>query len=194
MTRSVGVVCGVLVLLAGCGGDDSTPNASPAASSTVGAGSTTGSTVVDSTTIAPDVGSVASIEMAPCELVTSPEVAAATGLTVVAVDNDPVLPPNGCVFDVGVTAEVFVSIDDGQGRVTGAASMFEGYTAEIGSSAEPIPELGASAVYSSAFRTLAVEAGEGRFFAVGLSGGYPEELSEPLDALVALATAAIGRL
>ncbi len=60
--------------------------------------------------------------------------------------------------------------------------------------AELVADLGVAAVYSPSFRGLAVDAGDGRFVAVGLNGGYPEELAEPRDALVALASAAIARL
>ncbi len=132
------------------------------------------------------------MDVAPCDLVTAADVEAATGLTVVATDDDPILPSNGCVFDVGVSAEVFVSVDDGQGRSTGPAALFEAYLDTDG--AEMIPDLGTAAVYSSAYRTLVVDAGDGQFFAVGLSGGYPPELEADREILLALGLDALARL
>ena len=199
--RSLGVVCGLLVLSAGCGGDDTTADPPPAPV-TDGVSDSTGTTAElpvdttadEATTPEPEASSVLAVDVAPCDLVTSDEITAAIGLAVVAVDDDPVLPPNGCVIDVGVSATVFVSVDDGQGRAAGPAALFDGYTADVGESAELIADLGSAAVYSAQFRTLAVDAGAGRYFAVGLSGGYPDELAEPRNALVALATAAMARL
>lgn len=200
--RSLGVVCALLMLSAGCGGDDTTADSPPVrvadGASDLATGTASDSsleaTAGETTTPEVEASSVVVVDVAPCDLVTADEIAAAIGLAVVAVDDDPVLPPNGCVFDLGVSATVFVSVDDGQGRMTGPASLFDGYMADVGESAELISELGAAAVYSSQFRTLAVDAGAGRYFAVGLSGGYPGELAEPHDALVALATAAMARL
>ncbi len=60
-------------------------------------------------------------------------------------------------------------------------------------SAETVPDLGVAAVYSQAFRGLAVDAGSGRFIGLGVNGGYGE-LAEPRDVLIELAAAALGRL
>ena len=60
-------------------------------------------------------------------------------------------------------------------------------------SAELVPDLGAAAVYAPGFRGLAVDAGDGRFIALGVNGGYTE-LAEPLESLVELVAAALGRL
>jgi hypothetical protein len=90
--------------------------------------------------------------------------------------------------DTGVA--VFLSVEDGEGRTSGAASLFSAYSDEDG---EDVSGLGDAAVYSETFRTLAVDAGGGRFFAIGVNGGF-SELAEPRDALVELATVVLGRL
>jgi hypothetical protein len=183
--RKFVVICGFIVLAGGCGGDDATSDPPSAAVADT-----------DPEPAAPsDSDSVVAIELAPCDLVTSEDVAAVTGLTAVTTGADPVLGPNGCVFDVGLSADVFVSIDDGQGRMTSPAAMFGFYMDDVSDgAAQLIPELGSPAVYSSGFRALAVDAADGRFFAVGLSGGYPDEFAEPREILVTLAAAALERL
>lgn len=195
------VICGLLVLAGGCGGDDATSDP-PSTSDPPETSDPPAETVVD-TEPAPaasndsdnDSDTVVAIELAACELVTSDDVAAATGMTIVTAGADPALGPNGCVFDVGLSADVFVSIDDGQGRMTSPASMFGFYMEDISDgAAELVPELEQPAVYSPGFRGLAVDAGDGRFFAVGLSGAYPDELAEPREILMALAAAALERL
>ena len=124
-----------------------------------------------------------------CELVTVGDVEASTGLAIVSVDEDPMFPTNGCVFGFGLSADVFLA--------TGghAELMFTSYMDLVdGGTAELIPDIGVAAVYSSSYRGLAVDAGQGRFLAVGLNGGYPEELAEPRAALLALASAATAQL
>jgi hypothetical protein len=130
------------------------------------------------------------VEVPPCDLVNVDEVAAAAGLSVAESRDE---PPISCVFDFGEEAGVaiFVHVDDGEGRFGAPAALFDDYMAE--GSAEIIPDLGVAAVYVEGFRGLAVDAGGGRFIALGVNGGYGE-LAEPRDVLIALATAALGRL
>jgi hypothetical protein len=49
-------------------------------------------------------------------------------------------------------------------------------------------------LYSPSFRGLTVDAGSGQFFAVGLSGGYPDELAEPRELFTTLANIILERL
>jgi hypothetical protein len=184
--------------LAGCGGDERAADSVPATES---GSATTENLPADTTRVTDptppadatsDEGGVVALGVAPCDLLTPSDVAAATGLAVGAVDDAAVAPPNFCMFDVGVSADVFVSVDDGQGRSTGPASLFALYADSA--DAELITNLGTQAVYSSMYRTLTVDVGAGRFFAVGLSGGYPEELVETREILVALATMALEGL
>lgn len=202
--RKFGILLGLLAALAACGGDDTTSDTAPATvadtaptedsdatASDIEAAVTTDSGTDDATG---DV-TVVAVDADPCELVTAADVTAATGLTVVAVDDDPVLPPNGCVFDVGLSAVIFVSVEDGQGRMAGPAALHEGYLAEVeAGKAEEIADLGVSAVYSPSFRGLVVDAGSGQFFAVGLSGGYPDELAEPRELFTTLANIILEQL
>jgi len=179
--RKSGALFAVLTLLAGCGGGETATDTTSAPEVT---------TVEPVASTAGDSVPVAAMDVAPCELVTSDDVAAATGLAVVGED-DAALGPDSCVFDVGVSADVFVAVDDGGGSSTGPAALFAAYVA---GSAESISGLGEAAVYSSTYRTLVVDAGGGRYFAVGLSGGYPDELSADREILIALAAAAVGRI
>jgi len=174
--RMVGMLCGVVLLLAACGGDAASDPTSPTATTTTAAES-------DSTPIA----------ASPCSLVTVDEVTTAAGLTATEPRDE---PPISCVFefadDVGVA--LFVNVDDGEGRMTAPAAVFDNYMAMVADGeAETIPDLGIAAVYAQGFRGLAVDAGGGRFIALGLNGGYGE-LAEPKDVLIELATAALGRL
>jgi len=95
------------------------------------------------------------------------------------------------IVPVEVSPCDLVNVDDGEGRFGAPAALFDGYMAEEG--AEIIPDLGVAAVYVQGFRGLAVDAGGGRYIALGVNGGYGE-LAEPRDVLVELATAALGRL
>lgn len=186
-----------LAMLAGCGGGDTASDSisatvsGPAAAEPISPDSTGSTEPVALTDPSAETGSVVAMEVAPCDLVTEDDVAAATGLTVGAGDDQAFFPPNFCVFDVGVSADVFVSIDDGEDSITGPASLFAFYVDD--ESGELIPDLGLAAVYSFSYRALAVNAGAGKFFVVGLSGGYPEELAETREILITLAVAALAR-
>jgi hypothetical protein len=190
VVRKFGVVLGLLIVLAGCGGDDAAqdtaeltvPEDAPTADPDAATSDTTDPpaevTTTDEVAVAAD----------PCSLVTADDVELATGLVVVAVD-DAALDPTGCVFELGLSADVFVE--------TGglAGFMFTNYQDLVdGGTAELIPDIGVAAVYAPGFRGLAVDVGQGEFFAVGLNGGYPEELAETREVLVALASAAAARL
>ena len=179
--RTVGVLCGVMLLFAACGGETA-----PETSAAADAAPTT------STTAAAEQETV-SVAVSPCDLVTADEVTAAAGLTVAESGTE---SPISCVFDFGEEAAVaiFVNVDDGEGRFGAPASLFENYMAMVAEgSAELVPDLGAAAVYVQGFRGLAVDAGDGRFIAFGVNGGYGE-LAEPRDVLIELAVAALGRL
>ena len=70
--------------------------------------------------------------------------------------------------------------------------MYAEYAARVGDGeAEAVD--GVAAVYDSGFRAIAVDAGGGQFFVVGVNGGY-QALEDQRDALVSLAEAAVGRL
>lgn len=182
MHRIVAALCCVVLLLAACGGDGTTagdmpPGTDPAAD----AASTTATTA-----------GVVPIEVPPCDLLTPEEVAAATGLEVEAMVEE---PPITCVFDLGADAgvDVFVSIDDGQGRMAGPAAVFQAYAGADNAEAEVVGGLGEGAFYEPGYRGLAVDAGGGRFIGLGVNGGF-QELADPKEALVELAALALGRL
>jgi hypothetical protein len=87
-----------------------------------------------------------------------------------------------------------VITEDGEGRMSGAAALFDGYRTLVAEgAAEDVPGLGIAAVYSPGFRGLAVDAGGGRYFAVVVGGGY-QALEEPKAELVAVAEAALAGL
>lgn len=68
------------------------------------------------------------------------------------------------------------------------------YAARVGDGeAEAVDGVGAAAVYDSGFRAIAVDAGGGQFFVVGVNGGY-QALEDPRDALISITEAAVGRL
>ncbi len=182
MTRSGGILCCVGLLLAACGG-----GASPAT-----VAGTDAPVATTSITVAAEEG-VVSVEVPPCDLLTADEVSAAAGLTVTESRDE---PPISCVFDFGEEngVAIFVNVEDGEGRLAGPASIFDNYMAMVADgSAEIVPDLGAAAVYAQGFRGLVVDAGGGRFFGLGVNGGYGE-LAEPKDVLIELAVAALGRL
>lgn len=198
IVRKFGVILGLSVVLTGCGGDDTASDTAPVtladtasaadsdATASDNEAADTAEPAVDVTTS--DEAAVAPVDADPCELVTVDEVEAATGLAVVAVDDDPVLP-NSCVFDFGLSADLFVETGDRP------EFLFASYMDLVdGGTAELIPDVGVTAVYSPSFRALAVDAGEGRFLSVLLSGGYPEELADSREVLVALASTATARL
>ncbi len=179
LRRLIGLAAVLLAVLPACGGGGST--AETAAPPTTSA----------PTTDAPE-GSVVPITTAPCDLLTAEEVAGATGLTVEEVRDE---PPIYCDFDLASEAGVYlqVIIEDGEGRLGGAANLLEEYLLLVEQGeAEMIAGVGEQAVCCP-FRTIAVDAGGGRFFAVGVSGGYGE-LAEPLEVLVSLARLVLGRL
>ena len=181
MTRMLGVLCCVAVLLGACSGSESP------ATSTASEDATT------TTAAAMEEGGVVAIETPPCDLVTSDEVAAATGLAAGEAKDQ---PPLSCVFAIGddVGVDVYVNADDGQGRGSGPAAVFDAYEdLAADGSAESVAGIGEAAFYSQGFRTLVVDAGGGKFIAVGVNGGY-QALDAPRDALIAIATAALGRL
>lgn len=128
MLRSVGVLACSLLMLAACGDGAPTPTDSAA-------GLVSTSTIDVSTTSSATV--VAALEVSPCDLLTPDEVLAATGLAVEEVRDE---PPITCVFDLRVDAgvDVYVTVDDGRGRLGGPAAAFEPYTALI-ESARPKP-------------------------------------------------------
>lgn len=198
IVRKFGVVLGLLAVLAGCGGDDTASDTTPAtmrdtAPATDSDDATSEIETADSAEPAADLATTdqpadAAVAASPCELVTADEVEAATGVAVVAVGPDPVLP-NSCVFGFGLSAELFVETGDRpEFLYTSYMDLVEDGTAEL------IPDVGVTAVYSGSFRGLAVDTGGGRFLSVFVSGGYPEELADSRGVLVALASAAAARL
>jgi hypothetical protein len=171
-----------LVVITSCGGGDT-------ATTTAGPEPSASSTSTAAEAAEQDSGDVVAIDIPPCDLLTAEEVSSASGLTVAqGLDS----PPISCIFDFGADAgvSIFVIVDDGQGRMSGPAALFESYS-ELG--AETISDLGEAAVYSQDFRAIAVDAGGGHFVGLGVNGGY-SELSEPRDVLVELARLVLGRL
>ncbi len=177
--------CCALIVLSACGDDGGPATSSPL---TTSAAATTVTTTPEPTTVA-----VVAVEVAPCDLLTADEVGAAAGLAVAEVVEE---PPITCVFDLGTDAgvDVFVAVEDAQGRLGGPAALFDGYAdlVETGE-AEAISGLGEAALYAPGFRGLAVDAGGGRFIALGVNGGH-QQLQDPRDVLVSLAGLALGRL
>ena len=116
----------------------------------------------------------------------------ATGFEVTGVRDQ---PPLDCVYDFapGSNVFIFVSIEDGMGRFGGAANLYEQYQLLVGDGeTEMVEGLGEGAVCCP-FRTLAFDAGGGRFAAVGVSGTYAT-LAEPREVLETLAEAMLARL
>jgi len=177
MVRAILTVTLVSLSLAACGGDDATTTASPTE-----APATT-------TTTTEAAGGVVAVDAAPCGLLTDDDVSEASGLAAAEGREE---GPVTCLYDVGTDSGVaiFVAIEDGQGRFSGAASLYSAYVDEGG---EMVAGVGESAVYASGFRTIAVDAGGGKFIAVGVNGGY-SELDEPRDVLIDLATRALANL
>lgn len=181
MRRVFVVLCCLAVLISACGGSESSPT-------------TTRAENPATTTAATDQEtSVVAIEVPPCDLVTSDEVAAATGLDVGVASAQ---PPISCVFPIGADSgvDIYLNADDGEGRGIAPAAVFEAYKEMVaGGSGEAVSGVGQAAFYSQGFRTLVVDAGGGRFIAVGVNGGY-QELDAPRDALISIATVALRRL
>lgn len=183
MTRAT-LLCCALLLLASCGGTDADEAATT--STTTDAGETT------VTATEPPSDDVVAITADPCSLLTADEVAAATGLAVAEVIPDGTAT---CVFDLGAEAgvDIFITVDDGAGRMTSPSAVYADYAARVGDgAAEAVAGVGAAAVYDSGFRAIAVDAGGRQFLVVGVNGGY-QQLEDPRDALVSLAETAVGR-
>jgi hypothetical protein len=194
----------MVTVLTGCGGSDdaATPAAdtSPSDAATEAPATETSTSEMSSeasatgTTTGPTAGgTVASTGVEPCNLLTADEVADATGFEVVDVTP---MPPVTCVYDLGedVPVDIFVAVEDGAGRMAGAASIFDDYGQRARSGdTERVPGLGSIAYFDGNFRAVAVDAGDGRYFVVGVNGGFGE-LAEPRDTLIALADLAVDRL
>ncbi len=184
MIRSIVAVGCALMIVAGCG-DEAGPSPETSADAV--------STLSTGAPAAPATIGVVAVNVSPCDLLTAEEVSAVTGLDVQEVLDD---PPITCLFDLGADAgvQVFVTTDDGQGRLAGPAAVFEAYTALVeGGEAAAVAGLGERAVYAPGYRGLAVDAGGERFIGLGVNGGF-EHLQDPRDLLVQLAAAALGRL
>jgi len=193
MFRQISRLAAVAILVTACGADGDVALTTEVIVTTTGADVTT--SAVESTVAATDASApdgIVPIEVAPCDLLTADEVAVATGFPVVEMRDD---PPLNCVFILETDGNifVFVGIEDGMGRFAGAANLFAEYTLLIGDGrTEAFAGIGEGAVCCP-FRTMAVDAGDGRFIAVGVAGTY-DELAEPLEALESLAEAALARL
>jgi hypothetical protein len=184
MARALAVLIVLLLLVAGCGDGGGTAQ-------TTGPTDGVATTTLAATTAAAG-DEVVPLDAAPCDLVTADEVAGATGLTVEEVRDE---PPISCAFDLGPDAGVYVEVivEDGQGRLGGAANLLREYLLLVeDGEAEVIADVGEQAVCCP-FRTIAVDAGGGRYFAVSVGGGYTE-LAEPLEVLVSLARSILDRL
>jgi hypothetical protein len=182
MRKLIGLTA-LLLAMTGCGDGGAAEESSVTADTVV--------TTVSATTTLPESG-VVPIGAAPCDLLTAQEVEAATGLSVLEVLDD---PPITCLFDLGAEAgvDIAVIVEDGAGRLGGAANLFREYLLLVDEGeAEVITGVGEQAVCCP-FRTIAVDAGGGRFVAVSVWGGY-NELAEPLEVLVSLAGSVLGRL
>ena len=184
------------LVVASCGGSSRTDVADDVGAAVPTAPSVAAPTVAeqpDAVATIADQPDVVPIEIAPCDVVTTEEVEAATSLVVESVSEE---SSGACLFDFGadVGVAVFVTLDDGTGSSMGPANVFAGYADRVSEgAAEQIADVGADAVYSSSFRGLAVDVGDGRFFAVGVNGGY-SELSDPRDSLIAIAVSVLDRL
>jgi hypothetical protein len=179
--KVVGLGC-LLMVVSACGDNGGV------AETTAPAATVTSTSVADM----PEDG-IVPVAAAPCDLLTADEVAAATGLAVAEVRDE---PPIDCVFDLGADAgvDVFVGIEDGQGRFSGAANIFKEYMLIVADGdAETVADVGERAVYAPGYRALAVDAGGGRFITVGVSGGYGQ-LAEPRAVLISLAESVVDRL
>ncbi len=184
MRSALALGAALALALAACGGGGTPAPAAPTSAPADGATEAPSST---------DSGSVVAVDTAPCDLLTAEEVEAATGLSVAEVRDE---PPISCVFDLGAEAgvSVFVSVEDGEGRAMGPAAVFDAYGALVDTGeAENVGGVGSAAIFAPGFRGLVVDAGQGRFIALGVNGGF-NELDAPLDALATLARAAVDRL
>ena len=164
MTRTIAGLMVMLAVMTACGGSSDTggdsPEAEPDAVATTSASAS-----------ASETAEVVAMDIAPCDLLTADEVAAATGLAVEEVRDE---PPIDCVYDLGADAgvDVYVTIEDGQGRLAAPANLLEEYLLLVADGeAEVVTGVGEQAVCCP-FRAIAVDAGGGRFIAVSV-GGLP---------------------
>jgi hypothetical protein len=180
--RRMGLVTAAVLMLASCGSDGGVPQSAVLTASA----ETTAATTAGET---PDV---VAMDVDPCTLLDAADVEAITGFAVTGIEPE---GPVGCLFrlDVEQGAAILVVIEDGMGRMTGAANLYQEYDAlvEVGE-AELVAGVGAGAVCCP-FRAMAVDAGAGRFVVVAVHGGYTV-LAEPKAALTALAESVLGRL
>ena len=131
------------------------------------------------------------IDLSSCDLVTVDEIEAITGFAVELVTDE---PPITCRFDLVADSDLYIvtSIDDGQGRLGGPAAVFVRDQDEGSESPfEPVDGVGERALYAG--RGLSVDAGDGRYFFIGVGGQYLE-LAEPRDQMITLAEAALTRI
>lgn len=183
MVRRRAVATALLVMVAACGGRDDD----------LGIVTTAGDGPAVTPAATAEALEVVAVDAAPCDLLTAVDVEAATGLAVFDVVDD---APLSCTFDLGENAgvDVFIVVEDGEGRLAGPAAVFTGY-AELAAegAAEAVEGLGAGAYYAPDFRGLVMNAGGGRFIGLGVNGGHAE-LAEPRDMLVDLAQVVLSRL
>lgn len=198
--RTRGLILVAALALAACGSDDALPDADG-----TGPDPVEPSTLIDPTEEEEDetglvlaAGRVRAIDAEPCELLTADEVERATGIDVVAVEPD---GPISCLFDLDAEARVgiMLSLDDGEGRMIAGASVFDAYLTElVGDEIEilEVTGLGQAALFSPRFRGLAVDAGDGRFIAIGVHGSSATlvDPDENHDLLVELAGLVVERL
>lgn len=198
--RTRGLILVAALALAACGSDDALPDADG-----TGPDPVEPSTLIDPTEEEEDetglvlaAGRVRAIDAEPCELLTADEVERATGIDVVAVEPD---GPISCLFDLDAESRVgiLLSLDDGEGRMIGGASVFDAYLTELAGDEIEILEvtgLGQAALFSPRFRGLAVDAGDGRFIAIGVHGSSATlvDPDENHDLLVELAGLVVERL
>lgn len=198
--RTRGLILVAALALAACGSDDALPDADG-----TGPDPVEPSTLIDPTEEEEDetglvlaAGRVRAIDADPCELLTADEVERATGIDVVAVEPD---GPISCLFDLDAESRVgiLLSLDDGEGRMIAGASVFDAYLTELAGDEIEILEvtgLGQAALFSPRFRGLAVDAGDGRFIAIGVHGSSATlvDPDENHDLLVELAGLVVERL
>ena len=136
-------------------------------------------------------GAAVAIDLPPCDLVTTAEIETVTGFAVEQVTDT---PPIDCRFDLVADSDLYIvtAIDDAEGRLGGPAAIFLRHEDEGSESPfEPVEQVGERALYAG--RGLAVDAGGGRYFFIGVGGQYLE-LADPRDQLTTLAQAALARV
>lgn len=181
----------VTVLAVSCGGsNDTEPSPEPDVPVETGGTPTTAEPSADQNAAPSEP---VAIDLPACDALTTEQVEAATALSVVDTAED---GPATCVYDLGddVGVDVFVSLEDGSGSFRSPSTVFAGYADElVGGGAERVSGVGADALYSPSLRAIAVDAGGGRYFVVGVNGGFTE-LEDPRDALVTLAGSVLEQL